>query len=53
MAISQKMAAARFNTAEHTIFDNHVICLAGDGCMQEGIAHGGERVCRRISSWIT
>ncbi len=38
-ALSQKMAAARFNTPAHTIFDNHVICLAGDGCMQEGIAH--------------
>jgi transketolase len=38
-AVSQKMAAARFNTAEHTIFDNHIVCLCGDGCMQEGIAH--------------
>jgi transketolase len=38
-AVSQKMAAARFNTTEHPIFNNHVICLAGDGCMQEGIAH--------------
>src|SRR5689334_9534421 len=32
------MAGARFNTAEHRIFDQHVICLAGDGCMQEGVA---------------
>ena len=32
------MAAARFNTAEHVIFDHHVVCLAGDGCMQEGVA---------------
>jgi transketolase len=38
-AVSQKMAAARFNTGEHKIFDNHIICLAGDGCMQEGISH--------------
>ena len=37
-AMSGKMAEARFNTAEHTIFDHHVICLAGDGCMQEGVA---------------
>ena len=37
-AVSQKMAAATFNTAEHTIFDNHIVCLAGDGCMQEGVA---------------
>ena len=38
MAISAKMAEARFNTAEHTIFDPHIVCLAGDGCMQEGVA---------------
>jgi len=38
-AVSQKMAAARFNTAEHKILDNHIVCLAGDGCMQEGISH--------------
>jgi transketolase len=38
LALSGKMAEARFNTAEHTIFDHHVICLAGDGCMQEGVA---------------
>lgn len=38
LAISGKMAAARFNTSEHTILDNHVICLAGDGCLQEGIS---------------
>jgi len=38
MALSAKMAEARFNTAEHTIFDHRVICLAGDGCMQEGVA---------------
>jgi transketolase len=37
-ALSGQMAAARFNTAEHTIFDHHVIALAGDGCMQEGVA---------------
>jgi transketolase len=38
MAVSAKMAEARFNTKEHTIFDHHIICLAGDGCMQEGVA---------------
>ena len=37
-ALSGKMAAAKFNTAEHAIFDNHVIALAGDGCLQEGVA---------------
>ena len=22
----------------HTIFDHHVVCLAGDGCLQEGVS---------------
>jgi transketolase len=38
IAVAMKMAAARFNTAEHRIFDQHVICLAGDGCLQEGVS---------------
>jgi transketolase len=38
MAVGAKMAEARFNTAEHTILDHHIVCLAGDGCMQEGVA---------------
>ena len=38
LAMSGQMAAAHFNTADQTIFDHHVICLAGDGCMQEGVA---------------
>src|SRR5580658_1014382 len=38
MAVAGKMAEARFNTPEHTVFDYHVVCLAGDGCMQEGVA---------------
>lgn len=38
MAVAGQMAAARFNTPEHPIFDYHVVCLAGDGCMQEGVA---------------
>jgi transketolase len=38
MAVAAKMAEARFNTAEHVIFDHHVVALCGDGCMQEGVA---------------
>ena len=37
-AISSKMCEARFNTPEHRIFDHHVVCLAGDGCLQEGVS---------------
>ena len=38
-AVSAKMAAAHFNSAEHKIFDQHIIALAGDGCLQEGVAY--------------
>src|SRR5947209_171777 len=38
IAVAMKMAAERFNTSEHRVFDQHCICLAGDGCMQEGVA---------------
>ncbi len=37
MAVAGQMAAARFNTPAHEIFNYHVVCLAGDGCMQEGV----------------
>jgi transketolase len=37
-AISGKRAAAIYNTAEHTLFNHHVIALHGDGCLQEGVA---------------
>jgi len=37
-AVSEKMAAARYNTEEHTIFDHHIYALAGDGCFQEGVS---------------
>ena len=37
-AIAGQMAMARFNTTDATILDYHVICLAGDGCMQEGVS---------------
>ena len=38
IAVAMKMAAARFNTPEQRIFDQHCICLAGDGCLQEGVS---------------
>ncbi len=37
-AVSGKMAASRFNTESHTIIDHHIFALAGDGCLQEGVA---------------
>src|SRR5260370_12596757 len=38
MAVAAKMAEARFNTKEHTIFFHKIVCVAGDGCLQEGVA---------------
>ncbi len=38
MAVSAKMAAARFNTDAHKIFDHKIVALAGDGCLQEGVS---------------
>lgn len=37
-AVASKMLAATYNTDEHKIFDQTIWCLAGDGCMQEGVA---------------
>ena len=37
-AVSEKMAAARYNTDDHKIFGHHIFALAGDGCFQEGIS---------------
>lgn len=38
MAVAEKHLAAQFNTDAHQILDHHIICLAGDGCLQEGVA---------------
>ncbi len=38
MAVAARQCAALFNTPEHTILDHSIVCLAGDGCLQEGVA---------------
>ena len=37
VALSQKKMAVQFNTDQYTIFDNCVVCLCGEGCLQEGV----------------
>ncbi len=37
-AMSAKMTAARWDDPDAPIFDYHVIALAGDGCLQEGVS---------------
>ena len=38
-AIAEKLAAARFNVAGHTIVDHWTYVFVGDGCLMEGISH--------------
>ena len=39
MALAEKLLAARFNTAQHTVVDHMTWVLVGDGCLMEGISH--------------
>jgi len=39
MAFAEKLLAAEFNQADHTIVDHHTYVFLGDGCMMEGISH--------------
>ncbi|PYI81909.1 MAG: transketolase, partial [Verrucomicrobia bacterium] len=48
MSVATNMAAARFNTDEERIFDQHVVCLCGDGDMQEGVA---SEACALAGVW--
>ena len=38
MAIAQSMMAERFNSVGFSIIDHYTYCLAGDGCLMEGVA---------------
>lgn len=38
-ALGLKILADKFNTAEHTLFDNKVFCLCSDGDIMEGVSH--------------
>ena len=38
MAVAETMLAARFNRPGHEIINHHTWALAGDGCLQEGVA---------------
>jgi transketolase len=38
MAIAESMMAARYNKPGHEIIGHYTYALAGDGCMQEGVA---------------
>lgn len=38
-ALGLKILATKFNTPEHPLFNGKVYCLAGDGCLMEGVSH--------------
>jgi transketolase len=48
ISVATNMAAVRFNTGEHKIFDQHVVCLCGDGDIQEGVA---SEACALAGVW--
>ncbi|MDB5810543.1 MAG: transketolase [Betaproteobacteria bacterium] len=39
MALAEKLLAAEFNRATHTIVDHYTYVFLGDGCLMEGISH--------------
>ncbi len=39
MALAEKVLAAQFNKAGHTIVDHYTYVFLGDGCLMEGISH--------------
>jgi len=39
MALAEKILAAQFNRAGHTVVDHHTYVFLGDGCLMEGISH--------------
>ena len=53
-AISAKHAAARFNTPEYEIFNQNIYCLAGDGCIEEGISREAAAIagCLKLDNLI-
>lgn len=38
MALGYKILSEKFNTDDYKIFTNKIICLAGDGCLMEGVS---------------
>jgi len=48
MALAEKLLAAEFNQADHTIVDHHTYVFMGDGCLMEGISH---EACALAGAW--
>ncbi|HKP67143.1 MAG TPA: transketolase family protein, partial [Casimicrobiaceae bacterium] len=48
MALAERLLAAEFNKAGHTIVDHHTYVFLGDGCLMEGISH---EACALAGTW--
>ncbi|MDR0444833.1 MAG: transketolase [Puniceicoccales bacterium] len=48
LAVSAKKMAAEFDTSSCGIFDHKVVCICGDGCMQEGVS---SEACSLAGLW--
>ncbi len=48
MALAERLLAAEFNQAGHTIVDHHTYVFLGDGCLMEGISH---EACALAGTW--
>ncbi len=48
MALAEKLLAAEFNRAGHTVVDHHTYVFLGDGCLMEGISH---EACALAGAW--
>ncbi len=47
-AISQKNAQKKFNTADHTILDNHIVALTDEDCIRESISQEALSLAGRL-----
>ena len=48
MALAEKLLAAEFNRAGHTVVDHRTYVFMGDGCLMEGISH---EACALAGAW--
>ena len=48
MALAERLLAAEFNKAGHTIVDHFTYVFLGDGCLMEGISH---EACALAGTW--
>ena len=48
MAIGQKLMAEHFNTDQHSIVNHRVFCIAGDGCLMEGVSGEGSSLAGHL-----